>query len=220
MRPPHPLHERVEVDDVYVAGAALVRAAGDPQDERRSFGRRLHGHDLVGLDVGPEPDDQLGIAVEQVLVHRSGRYSVGSVEDADLELRRRTYAFFVEHGRAPRAAELGDPREVVAGWRRLHAEHALVLNAATDELRMLNPFSVVPTAYRVQAGGRWWYGNCAWDALGIPAALHKTARVESRCEATLEPFHLEIGPDGPESSDWLFHCAVPAAKWWDDIAFT
>jgi hypothetical protein len=27
------------------------------------------------------------------------------VDEADLELRRRTYAFFVEHGRAPTAAE-------------------------------------------------------------------------------------------------------------------
>jgi hypothetical protein len=33
-----------------------------------------------------------------------------------------------------------------------------VLNPATDELRMLNPFSAVPTAYRVRASGRWWYG--------------------------------------------------------------
>ena len=68
------------------------------------------------------------------------------MEGSDLELRRRTYAFFVEHGRAPAAGELGDPFEVLEGWRRLHAEHALVLNDTTDELRMLNPFSVVPTA--------------------------------------------------------------------------
>ncbi len=93
------------------------------------------------------------------------------VDEADLGLRRRTYAFYVEHGRAPVAAELGDPDEVLEGWRRLQAEHAVVLNPATDELRMLNPFSVVPTAHRVHAGDRWWYGNCAWDAFGICAAL-------------------------------------------------
>jgi len=45
------------------------------------------------------------------------------VDEADLQLRRRTYAFFVERGRAPVAADLGDPEEVVAGWRRLHEEH-------------------------------------------------------------------------------------------------
>ena len=103
------------------------------------------------------------------------------MNDADLELRRRTYSFFVEHGRAPAPSEFGDADEVIAGWRRLHDEHAVVLNPATHELRMLNPFSVVPTAYRVEAAGRWWYGNCAWDAFGICAALHTDGRVETSC---------------------------------------
>ena len=65
----HPLHERVEVDDVHVARTALVRAASDPVDERRGFRWRLDRHDLVGLDVRAEPDDQLGVAIEQLLVH-------------------------------------------------------------------------------------------------------------------------------------------------------
>src|SRR5579862_5555448 len=114
-----------------------------------------------------------------ISVRGSGRGSmVGCMDDGDLQLRRRTYAFFVAHGRAPAPAELGEAAEVLAGWRRLHDEHAVVLNPGTDELRMLNPFSVVPTAYRVQAGGRWWYGNCAWDAFGICAALHENGRIE------------------------------------------
>jgi alkylmercury lyase-like protein len=142
------------------------------------------------------------------------------VEDGDLELRRRTYAFLVEDGRAPSAAELGDPEEVVAGWRRLHAEHALVLNAAADELRMLNPFSVVPTAYRVQAGGRWWYGNCAWDAVGICAALHTDGRVETSCPDCGEALVVEVRDERLDAESLLFHVLVPAAHWWDDIGFT
>ena len=109
-------------------------------DERRSFGRSLHGDDLVGLDVGAEADDEVGVPVEQLLVHRGDGIASREVDDSDLELRRRTYAFFVEHGRAPAVEELGEPDEVLAGWRRLHEEHAVVLNPATDELRMLNPF--------------------------------------------------------------------------------
>jgi hypothetical protein len=142
------------------------------------------------------------------------------VEEADLELRRRTYAFFVEHARAPVAAELGEPEEVAAGWRRLHAEHALVLNPATDELRMLNPFSAVPTAYRVQAGGRWWYGNCAWDAVGICAALHADGRVETSCPDCGEALAVEVRHERLGDESLLFHCLVPAAHWWDDIVFT
>ena len=60
---------RVEVDDVHVARAALVGAAGDPADERRSLERPFDGHDLVGLDVGAVPDDELGVPVEKLLVH-------------------------------------------------------------------------------------------------------------------------------------------------------
>jgi len=142
------------------------------------------------------------------------------VEAADLELRRRTYAFLVEHGRAPTPTELGEPAEILAGWRRLHDEHALVLNPATDELRMLNPFSAVPTAYRVQAGGRWWYGNCAWDAIGICAALHEDGRVETSCPDCGDALVVEIRDERPDDESLLFHCLVPTARWWDDIVFT
>jgi hypothetical protein len=36
---------------------------------------------------------------------------------------------------------------------------------------MANPFSAVPTPFLVRSGDRSWYGNCIWDALGIPAML-------------------------------------------------
>jgi hypothetical protein len=44
--------------------------------------------------------------------------------------------------------------------------------------------------------------------------------VHSRCEQSLEPLELAVSEGGPEASDWLFHCVVPAARWWDDIVFT
>jgi Alkylmercury lyase len=142
------------------------------------------------------------------------------VEGTDLALRRRTYAFFVEHGRAPAAGELGDSQGVLQGWRRLQAERALVLNHSTDELRMLNPFSVVPAAHRVHAGGRWWYGNCAWDAFGICAALHTDGRIETSCPDCGEPLVVEVQDERPDDESLLFHCLVPARHWWDDIVFT
>ena len=142
------------------------------------------------------------------------------MEEADLELRRRTYGFLVEHGRAPAAHELGNAYEVLEGWRRLDAEHAVVLNPVTDELRMLNPFSVVPTAHRVRAGGRWWYGNCAWDALGICAALHTEGRIETSCPDCGDQLAFEVRDERPDDESLLFHCLVPASHWWDDIVFT
>jgi hypothetical protein len=140
--------------------------------------------------------------------------------DADRELRNRTYALFVELGRGPAAEELGDAETVVAGWRRLHEAHALVLNPATDELRMCNPFSAVPTAYRVEAAGRSWYANCAWDAFGVLAALDVDGSIESSCPDCGESYRLEVRDKRSDDQELLFHCLVPAEQWWADIVFT
>ena len=109
---------------------------------------------------------------------------------------------------------------MLAAWRRLHDAHALVLETATHELRMANPFSAVPTAYRVRAAGRWWFANCAWDAFGICAALHTDGRIETTCPDCGEPIAVDVrdGRSGDESL--LFHCLVPARDWWADIVFT
>jgi len=110
--------------------------------------------------------------------------------------------------------------EVAEGWRRLHDAHALVLDPSSGEVRMANPFSAVPTPYRVEAAGRSWYGNCAWDALGICAALHVDGRVETSCPDCGEPIAVEVRGEKPDDESLLFHCLVPAAHWWDDIVFT
>jgi hypothetical protein len=85
---------------------------------------------------------------------------------------------------------------------------------------MANPFSAVPTAYRVHARGRAWYANCAWDAFGICAALHVDGRIETSCADCGEPLAVEVQDQRPDDDSLLFHCLVPAAHWWDDIVFT
>jgi hypothetical protein len=142
------------------------------------------------------------------------------MDEADIAIRNRTYARFVELGRAPTATEIGDPDEVVAAWRRLHDEHALVLDAGADRLRMANPFSAVPTAYRVDAAGRQWYANCAWDAFGICAALHVDGRIETACPDCGEPIAVAVRDERPDDETLVFHCLVPARDWWADIVYT
>jgi hypothetical protein len=142
-----------------------------------------------------------------------------------LEVRNLTYRMFVDRARAPTAEEVAraagvSGAEVEAAWRELHLSHALVLNPATTEIRMANPFSAVPTAYRVYAAGRWWYGNCAWDALGICAALHEDGHIETSCPDCGEAIALEVRDQRVDEERLLFHCLVPAAHWWDDIVFT
>ena len=130
-----------------------------------------------------------------------------------------TYRRFVELGRAPTPDEVGDPDEVRDAWRRLHDAHALVLDG-DGAIRMANPFSAVPTPYRVEAAGRSWYANCAWDAFGICAALHVDGRVDATCPDCGEPIAVEVRDERPDDESLVFHCLVPAAQWWDDIVFT
>lgn len=143
----------------------------------------------------------------------------------DLELRNLTYRTFVDLGRAPTVEEVAGRSGMTAaavqsGWWRLHEAHALVLDPTTGELRMVNPFSAVPTAHRVFARGRWWYANCAWDAFGVCAALHEDGRIETSCPDCGDPIHVEVRDQRPVDDSLVFYCLVPASQWWDDIVFT
>ena len=143
----------------------------------------------------------------------------------DLALRNATYAAFVRRGRAPSVEELADelaltPGEVLDGWRRLHDAHAVVLDASGSTIRMANPFSALPTAYRVHADGRWWYANCAWDAFGVCAALRTDGAIETSCADCGRALSVAVRDQRPQDESTVFHCLVPAAQWWDDIAFT
>jgi hypothetical protein len=143
----------------------------------------------------------------------------------DTRIKLAIYSCFAETGRAPSSGEVAERvhsnlERVLEAYQRLRAQRLLVLEADGSSIRMAPPFSGVPTQHEVEAGGIQYFANCAWDTLGVPAALHKPATIHSRCEQSHEPFHLAVDLEGPEPSDWLFHCLVPAAKWWEDIVFT
>ena len=145
--------------------------------------------------------------------------------DFDTQVKLAVYRHFAETGRRPSPEEVGrraggDVPTVLAAFQRLRAQRVLALEADGVHIRMAPPFSGVPTQHVVEAGGKSYYANCAWDALGVAAALHQPAVVRSRCAQSGEPLNLEIGLEGPGPSTWLFHCLVPAAHWWDDIVFT
>jgi hypothetical protein len=85
---------------------------------------------------------------------------------------------------------------------------------------MAPPFSGIPTQHKVVVGELTYFANCAWDALGIVAALKREGEVHSMCGQSLEPLRLHVSMTGPEPSDWVFHSLVPAARWWNDLVFT
>ena len=145
--------------------------------------------------------------------------------ELELRVKLAIYEHFAAVGSRPAvtdvASRLGLERSQVRElFAHLRAQRVLVLESDGESIRMAPPFSGVPTQHRVTAGGVSYFANCAWDALGIPAALRTPAIVHSRCEQSLEPLELPVSDQSPPASDWLFHCVVPAAKWWDDIVFT
>lgn len=142
-----------------------------------------------------------------------------------LGLRRLSYAMFVKLGHAPTAGQVAGANgstteDVLAGWRELHREHALVLDDLGSAIRMANPFSAVETRYQVHADGRWWFANCAWDAFGICAALDTDGEIRTSCPDCEQQIEVSVREKMPSDGDLLFHCLVPAARWWDDIVFT
>jgi hypothetical protein len=145
--------------------------------------------------------------------------------DFDTQVKLTIYNHFATTGHAPSLAEVAkhidsDVEHVVEAYQRLRAQRLLVLESDGFSIRMAPPFSGVPTQHIVEADVIQYFANCAWDTLGILAALHKAGTVHSRCAQSGERFNLRVSLQGPEASDWLFHCLVPAAKWWDDIVFT
>jgi len=145
--------------------------------------------------------------------------------DFDTSVKVAVYRATAESGHPPSLAVVATkvgaaPAQVKEAYARLRANRLLLLETDGVTIRMAPPFSGVPTQHRVIVDGLEYYANCAWDALGIPAALHRRGVVHSRCEQSHESLDLEVDLNGPGPSGWLFHCLVPAARWWDDLVFT
>jgi hypothetical protein len=146
-------------------------------------------------------------------------------EAFDRDVRLRLYGRFVETGRPPSAAETAEalgvaPGEVESAYRRLHDERVIVLHPGTTEVWMANPLSAVPTPFSVEAGGRSFFGNCVWDALGVVAMLGGTGRVTTTCPDCGDPLALQVREGSLFAGDGLVHYEVPARRWWDDIGYT
>lgn len=115
--------------------------------------------------------------------------------------------------RSPRRRSSPASRYARAG-SAFHDAHALELHSSGSETRMANPFSTVPTAYRVHTPGGWWCANCAWDAFGVCAALRTDDRIETSCPDCAAPLAVDVRSERPDDASLLFHCLVPAAMWW------
>ena len=115
-----------------------------------------------------------------------------------------------------------DIAAVDASFARMIDGHVFIPRKGSHEIFTYNPFCAEPTDFFVTAGGRIWFGICAWDALGIPAALGETGVVETHCADCNESLVVEVDANGvTEVQTWtVMQVGVPARDFWKDIYFT
>ena len=139
-------------------------------------------------------------------------------------VRHHVYDYVMREGLPPTLAATSaaldrSPGDVRDSCQRLADGHILVLQKGSGEILMANPFSAVPTPFLVKAGGRSYYGNCIWDAMGIPAMLKQDAVIEASCGCCSTAMNLKVTNGSLEEAHGIAHFAIPAAHWWDDIVF-
>ncbi|MBK8903410.1 MAG: hypothetical protein IPM53_19665 [Anaerolineaceae bacterium] len=145
--------------------------------------------------------------------------------DHDLAVRTFVYQQFVQTARPPTVAETAvqfklPVAEMQNIYQRLHERHFFFLEPGTFSIRMANPFSAIPTKFKVQVGSMAYWANCAWDMLGIPAALHQDAVIEAKYEDREETAVITITNGQVQYSGGVIHFPLPVRQWYDDLILT
>jgi alkylmercury lyase len=145
--------------------------------------------------------------------------------ELDNRVRVHVYEAFVAEGRPPEPAATAqaldlEPEEAEAAYARLAEARVFILAPNTTQIWAVNPLCATPSAFPVEAGGRHWYGICIWDALGIPAMLGTDGTVTTPCPDCGDQLTFEVRDGQLVPVEAVVHFAVPARRWWENIAFT
>jgi hypothetical protein len=145
------------------------------------------------------------------------------VNPLDRRVRYRVYRGFVDHGVAPRIADIAASEgiaghEVRASLQRLADAHLVVLGPGDPGVLMAHPFAGRTTGHVTQIGERRWNANCAWDALAILALLG--AGTAETIDPTTQGTHRFIVTGDDVEPSGVVHFPVPARQFWDDIGYT
>ena len=144
--------------------------------------------------------------------------------ELDGRVRQFVYRHLLRHQKSPTTREIAvgmgsSVRSVRASLGRLSESHAFMLQE-NGELWRAAPFSCIPTAFPVSVGKKSWFGNCIWDALGIPAMLDQDALIHASCGCCNDDMPIEVRAGRVRSGSGIIHIAVPAREWYKDVVFT
>ena len=79
-----------------------------------------------------------------------------TITQFDLKIRYQVYLFFADNCRAPAYQEIADllndrKRKVRISFHKLHERHMFFLEPGSDTIRIANPFSAIPTNFKVMS---------------------------------------------------------------------
>jgi len=144
------------------------------------------------------------------------------------ELRKYVFDRFLETACAPLVEEIMQRfqtgrDEAVRQLHELEASHHILLLPGTSRILMANPFSNLPTPFRVTSGSKQYFANCAWDAIAFHVMLDRDVRILSFCHHCGAPIALSLS-QGKHSSgtgnDVLVFLGTPVSKWYDNLVAT
>jgi len=140
-------------------------------------------------------------------------------------MRHRIYQGFARTGAPPSLTALVRDLAITetegrATLHELGRRHAVTLTDDGRGVLMANPFSAVPTPFRVEADGTEYWANCAWDMLGVPAALGTDATIHATWATDGAPAELRVEDGKVAGDDGIVHFLKPFRTWYDDIRDT
>ncbi|HEY8711819.1 MAG TPA: organomercurial lyase [Thermoanaerobaculia bacterium] len=141
----------------------------------------------------------------------------------DDKVRHVVYDITMKEGVPPSAARVAEKAgesaaNVLESFLRLADARMLVLQP-NGEILMAGPFSAVPTPFAVTTSDFSAYGNCIWDALGIPAMLKSDAVIDTNCADCGEQAKIRVS-NGAVAGSGFMHFVVPPRLWWMHIVYT
>jgi hypothetical protein len=153
------------------------------------------------------------------------QYNPPPMEPLLRDVRLYIYSQMVATSAAPTAAETAialsrDRTDIEAAYQALSDQHQIVLRPGSTTVWMAMPFSNMQTPFTVIADGRAYYANCAWDAFGVAAMLHRDARIFTTCADCGGALERKVAGGRVTDERGLVHFALPARRWWDDVGYT
>jgi len=148
-----------------------------------------------------------------------------TITEFDLKIRYQVYRFFADNCRAPSYQEIAGllnaaKEDVRDSFHKLHERHMVFLEPSADSIRIANPFSAIPTKFRVKADHKEWWANCAWDSLGIAAALKIDVDIEAAYPDIQGKVKLQVNNGAVDGKNHVVHFPLPCRQWYDDLVFT